>query len=212
MRLQPFLIDIIHNTQIGFLQDRSILDNIFLFWEAVAISRERKDDLAIFLLDFEKAYDRVDWSLLRSTMEKLGFPNQWLTVVSALYNSATSRVLVATNLGQAFSISRSVRQGCLLAPFLYLMIGEAFSNVENIRGLQWLEDQILDCQFADDTTLYVQGSHNNLCRVQRVIDSFCYASGAGINWNKSVGFWVSTTVNPLWCPQEGFQCKLVRYC
>ena len=108
-------------------------------------------------------------------MEKLGFSNQWLTSVSALYNSATSRVLVVGDLGQAFSISRSVRQGCSLAPFLYLMIGEAFSsflmsNVENIRGLQWpwLEEQILDCQFVDDIALYVQGSHNNLSRVQSV--------------------------------------------
>ena len=69
MRLQPFLTDIIHNTQTGFLQDRSILDNIFLFWEAVANSQERKEDLAILLLDFEKAYDRVDWSFLSGTME-----------------------------------------------------------------------------------------------------------------------------------------------
>ena len=44
---------------------------------------------------------------------KLGFPNQWLTAVSALYNLATSRVLVAGDLGQTCSISRSVRQGCL---------------------------------------------------------------------------------------------------
>ena len=84
----------------------------------------RKEDLAILLLDFEKAYDRVDWSFLRGTMEKLGFPNQCLTAVSALYNSATSRVLEDGELGQAFVISRSVRQGCPLAPFLYLMIGK----------------------------------------------------------------------------------------
>ena len=50
-------------------------------------------------------------------MEKLGFPKQWLTAVSALYNSASSRVLVDGELGQAFVISRSVRQGCPLAPF-----------------------------------------------------------------------------------------------
>ena len=106
-------------------------------------------------------------------MEKLGFPNQWLTVVSVLYNSATTRVLVAGELGQALSISRSVRQGCPLAPFLYLMIEEAFSsfltrNIVNIKGLEWpwLEEQIVDCQFADDTSLYLQGSHDNLSRVQ----------------------------------------------
>ena len=222
MRLQPFLSDIIHNTQTGFLQDRSILDNIFLFWEAVAISQERKEELAILLLDFEKAYDRVDWSFLRGTMEKLGFPNQWLTAVSALYNSATSRVLVDGELGQAFVISRSVRQGCPLAPFLYLMIGEAFSSfltsdTVNIKGLQWpwLEEQVVDCQFADDTALYLQGSSDNLSRVQHAIDTFCYASGTIINWNKSMGFWVGSIVNPVWCPQEGFQWiphgKPIRY-
>ena len=43
LRLHPFLTDIIHNTQTGFLQDRSILDNIFLFWEAVEISQESKE-------------------------------------------------------------------------------------------------------------------------------------------------------------------------
>ena len=56
-------------------------------------------------------------------MEKLGFPKQWLTAVST-----TSTVLVDGELGQAFVISRSVRQGCPLVPFLYLMIGEAFSS------------------------------------------------------------------------------------
>ena len=93
----------------------------FYFEEAVAISQERKKDLVIFLLDFEKAYDRVDWSFLRGTMEKLGFPSQLLTAISTLYNLATSKVLVVWELGHAFSILRSARQGCPLAPFLYLM-------------------------------------------------------------------------------------------
>ncbi|MDM1544273.1 reverse transcriptase domain-containing protein, partial [Empedobacter sp. 189-2] len=40
-RLQPHLPDIIHTTQTGFIQDRSILDNIFSFWEATALARFR---------------------------------------------------------------------------------------------------------------------------------------------------------------------------
>ena len=54
------------------MQGRSILDNIYLFWETVAILQERKEDLAIMLDDFEKAYDRVDWSFLRGTMDVVG--------------------------------------------------------------------------------------------------------------------------------------------
>ena len=61
-------------------------------------------------------------------MGKLGFPNQWLTTVSTLYNLATSRVLVVGELGQPFSNLKLVRHGCSFAPFLNLMIGEAFSS------------------------------------------------------------------------------------
>ena len=31
-----------------------------MFWEMIAVAEETKQNLAIFLLDFEKAYDRVD--------------------------------------------------------------------------------------------------------------------------------------------------------
>ena len=41
LRLQPMLDSLIHPTQTGFVKDRSILDNIFTFWEAVSLARFR---------------------------------------------------------------------------------------------------------------------------------------------------------------------------
>ena len=64
---------LIHPTQTGFVKERSILGNIFTFLEAVALVRLHDDDLAILLLDFEKAYDRVDWGFLEGTMLQMGF-------------------------------------------------------------------------------------------------------------------------------------------
>ena len=37
LRLQPMLNQLIHDSQTGFVKDRSILDNIFTYWEMVAI-------------------------------------------------------------------------------------------------------------------------------------------------------------------------------
>ena len=72
----------------------------------------------------------------------------------------------------------------------------------------------MDFQFANES-LYLPGSHNNICRVQRDIDTFCYAFGTIINWNKSVDFWVGITVTPLGCLHEGYQWiphgKPIRY-
>ena len=41
-RMRPLLPSIIHDTQSGFLQDRSIFDNNFLFWEMIALAQHHK--------------------------------------------------------------------------------------------------------------------------------------------------------------------------
>ena len=100
---------LIHATQTGFVKERSILDNIFTFLEIVSTSRLWATTLAILLLDFEKAYDQVDWSFLEDVMIMMGFPEGWIRGVSVLYRSAHSQVLSAGDRGEWFPITRSVR-------------------------------------------------------------------------------------------------------
>ena len=76
--------------------------------------------MAVLLLDFKKAYDRVDWGFLEETMLCMGFPTTWIREVAAMYKITHSHVLLAGDGGNCFSISRSVRQGCPLAPTLFL--------------------------------------------------------------------------------------------
>ena len=71
------------------------MDNTFMFWEAVVFARKDNQDLAILLLDFERGYDRVDWSFLESTMAKMGFSSKWIKSVSSLCKSVTSKVMLA---------------------------------------------------------------------------------------------------------------------
>lgn len=48
LRLQPMLDSLIHPTQTRFVKDRSILDNIFTFWEVVSLARLlREERLAV---------------------------------------------------------------------------------------------------------------------------------------------------------------------
>ncbi len=51
--------------------------------------------------------------------------------------------------------------------------------------------KITDQTFADDTALYLQGTRDNMERTQKVLDIFCKASGAKINWNKTAAIWAS---------------------
>ena len=42
-----------------------------------------KQDLAMLFLDFEKAYDRVEWDFMEATPLRMGFPNIWIRGVSS---------------------------------------------------------------------------------------------------------------------------------
>jgi hypothetical protein len=51
--------------------------------------------------------------------------------------------------------------------------------------------KIIDQTFVDDTVLYLQGTRDNMERTQKVLDIFCKASGAKINWHKTAAIWAS---------------------
>ena len=94
-RLQTVLRNIIHTSQTDFLKDRSIMDNIFVFWEMTSLVRTMNEDMTVLFLDFEKAYDRVEWGFLEGVMQRMGFSPSWIRGVAATYTNAHSRVLVA---------------------------------------------------------------------------------------------------------------------
>ena len=130
---------------------------------------------------------------------------------SSLYNAAQSRVLLAGDYGPLFYISQSIRQGCPLTPFLFLFFAEAmisFLNVADIgiRGLctPLSHIEVRDAEFADDTALYLKGDLENLEKTEVAISTFCKASGALVNWNKSFAFWVGDVNPPLWNPHPQF--------
>lgn len=59
-RIKPILPDCALPTQTAFVKNRCILDNVFLAREAIGWATESGQDVVIMLLDFEKAYDRVN--------------------------------------------------------------------------------------------------------------------------------------------------------
>jgi hypothetical protein len=72
-RLVPNLYKWICRGQTGFVRGRCIFNNVFLVVEAMNWAEESHQDLALILLDFEKAYDCISWKFLTDTLLHLGF-------------------------------------------------------------------------------------------------------------------------------------------
>jgi hypothetical protein len=93
--------------------------------------------------------------------------------------------------GSTFPLGRSVRQGCPLSPYLFILATDVLGHMLDdhrfgIKGLAFPGGgKIIDQTFADDTALYLQGMPDNMERTQKVLDIFCKTSGAKINWHKT---------------------------
>ena len=63
----------------------------------------------ILSLDQEKAFDRVDWGFMRSTLLSMGFSRSFIKWVDLFYTKVSSAVSVNGYLSSFFSPLRGVR-------------------------------------------------------------------------------------------------------
>ncbi len=158
---------------------------------------ESNQDLVQLLLDFEKAFDRIEWDFLFEALSKLGFYGKWIRWVRSLYCLVTSVIKLNGVIGDNFLLARLVQEGCPLASYLFILATDVLKHMlDDLRfGIEGLTlprgGCVKDQTFADDTALYIQGSCPNMVKTQRVLDFFCKASGAKVNWSKSTAIWAN---------------------
>jgi len=76
-RLSSVAHKIIRPTQTAFLPGRNIMEGAVILHETLHELHSKKQDGLIFIIDFEKAYDRVKWSFLQQTLRMKGFSQKW---------------------------------------------------------------------------------------------------------------------------------------
>jgi len=165
--------------------------------EALEWAEEDNLDLVLLLLDLEKAFDRIEWGFLFKALAVLGFSDTWVRWVKSLYKAASFAIKVNDTIGPDFPIERSVRQGCPLAPYLFILATDVLGYLRadpryEVEGLSLPKRGLIrDQTFVDDIALYLKGTPNNMDKAQRVLELFCQASGAKVNWLKTAAIWAS---------------------
>jgi hypothetical protein len=95
-----------------------------------------KREIVVLKLDFEKAFDLVEHSLILEMLRAKGLPDKWLRWISDLFSSATSSVLLNGTAGKEFKCKRGVRQGDPLSPLLFALATDFIQCVINNEYMQ----------------------------------------------------------------------------
>lgn len=106
---------------------RFIGENVALLRDVIEYASSSETLIAILSLDQEKAFDRVDWAFMVSTLSAMGFGPSFISWVSLFYNHVQSSVNVNGYLSPFFGLLHGVRQGCPLSPLLYVLVSEVLA-------------------------------------------------------------------------------------
>ena len=196
LRLEKVLPTIISANQTGYVKGRYIGESIRIITDMMSFTKKKNiSGLAVFL-DFEKAFDSIEWCYLQKCLEAFNFGPQLRQWISVLYNNISSCVLNNGFATKHFNLSRGVRQGCPLSGILFVIGVEILSNAikrsKEIEGIQIDQNKSIKItQYADDTTLFVK----NIRSVHRLFDllrQFENCSGLRINQSKSEILWLGS--------------------
>jgi hypothetical protein len=186
-RMQPCAAHLVHEDQTGFIKGRSILHNIQRLDDTMDFVRRHAPDAVIAVLNFEKAFDRVNHTYLYTVLTKMGFHPRVVQVIKCLYSGRTSKILANGRLSPTFDIRRGVLQGDPLSPLLFVLALEPMCSLlrlHNHLGVRIGRSLHATSCFADDTQLFAASPAAHVAQLD-LVDTFCTFSGFRLNRQKT---------------------------
>lgn len=189
LRIEKVTPHIIHPDQTGFMKGRHSATNLRRLYNIIHYASLSKEATAIFSLDAEKAFDKVNWEFLFSALKKFGFGESFLHWVKILYSSPLAQINTNGIISQRITLHRGTRQGCPLSPSLFTIFIEPLAAAIRQNGMiSGINTQSINHKislYADDILLYLVNPSSSLREAISLINSFSLVSDYTINWSKS---------------------------
>nr|KAG5701649.1 hypothetical protein BaRGS_019338 [Batillaria attramentaria] len=138
--------------------------------------------------------NRRVWKLLRH----YGVPRKIISLIQCTYQDLRCRIAYAGQLSESFEVKTGVRQGCLLSPFLFLLVIDwtmKTTTAGRKNGIQWtLWTQLDDLDFADELALQSH-SHSQMQEKTTCLEATSAGTGLKINRKKTELMKINTTAN-----------------
>ena len=183
-RLQSILPSIISKDQSGYIKNRNISLNIRSIFDIIDHVEKTNSSGLLAFIDFEKAFDKLNWTYIQKSLEQFGFGEVFKEWVVIIYSNIESCIINNGVTTRYFPIKSGIRQGCPLSALLFVIAVELLSisikNNNEIRGFKVGEENFKITQLADDTTLFLKDI-DSLKTIINLLHDFKYTSKLKLN-------------------------------
>ena len=200
-RLQPALDYLIDPLQTAFINGRTISENVLYQLALAEWLDQSQQPAALFMLDIEKAYDRVHRPWLYRVVDAMGFGPRMQRWIRLLTSDGSARVTINGHLSTPFPVRNGLEQGSTISPVLWVMQLEPLtaylhhlSNTGLLRTPQLPDGRPAPpaSHHADDTVIAVTDADVDGPIAKAAVQLFCRASNAKENASKGKGLTLGT--------------------
>ena len=170
---------LVNHDQVGYIKERYIGENIRIIEDIMTYTDLKHLPGYIILIDFEKAFDSVEWSFLLKSLASFNFGLNFMKWIKIIYTNIESCVTNNGYLSKYFQLSRAL---------IFTLVAEVMAikirNDKSITGIKAESREYKICQLADDTTVFVSNSQS-VTQLVLVLQKFQKYSGLKINIDKT---------------------------
>ncbi|KAE9032264.1 hypothetical protein PR003_g5465 [Phytophthora rubi] len=204
-QLQAILPRLIGHSQQGFVHGRQMQKTVMMMLAQLLTAEDEMNVDAdssriIPLLDFKNAYDTVDREFIYETLRAFGFNEAFIDLMRRMHTDTSASFLVNGEQSKARAVESGIRQGCPLAPLLFLLaaeiLGLAIQQNPDLTGLPVpsLEGvRHIFSAFVDDSTVFLERA-TQLKRTMELVRRFGALSGLHVQPTKSQIIFLNTAI------------------
>jgi len=148
---------------------------------------EIDEELSVCYIDWQKAFDRVNWTKLTQILKETGIDWHERVLISNLYMAQNVKVRLNRGETRSVKIGRGVREGCCLSPILFNLYSE-FLTKEALEGFGDFKigGQIIHTvKYADDLVLLAKGEKVLQDMIDKLIEiGRCYGMEMNVGKTK----------------------------
>jgi hypothetical protein len=130
------------NYQFCSIKGKIINSIIHMTRDMIFDSNEKSKDLFIMSIDQKKAFDNIDHSYLFNLLKHVNIGKNLFSSIHLLYTNSNSRLYINDVLSEDIHIKRSIKQGCPLSMWLYILcIEELLIRINSNPRIQGYNDE-----------------------------------------------------------------------